>query len=401
MKKITLLVIYPRGFTNFDYHKWEFEELKRKYNVKIIINVVDPTVNRKVDTLFSRSYRNIIFSRSIKEWLKFFSKFDKKNTIILNQLDSISFKSLVINYFLSKSEIPILINRNPQLSGDEKIPLSTKVLLNYLKTILFNPSYTFFSIKFILIRFLFSFLNFKNMTILNVGKKINKHFYKKNKIIGFHSWDYSRYQKINLKRKNKKLKNKNIIFLDQPGPYFPDDHTLSGKDTMFNYDIKKWYADINSYLDKIEEIYKTKVVVVPHPKVKGVKNIFYKKREIDHSNDAAEKLIPTSKFIITCGMTTAISFAILSNKPIFLTYCEQQLNDLRELADLEYTAKITGAHVINRNDLRRSNLLRSMQTNKTLYNKYKYRYLATQEYEHERNSKLISKFLKGIKGSRK
>ena len=119
----------------------------------------------------------------------------KKNTIILNQLDSISFKSLVINYFLSKSEIPILINRNPQLSGDEKIPLSTKVLLNYLKTILFNPSYTFFSIKFILIRFLFSFLNFKNMTILNVGKKINKHFYKKNKIIGFHSWDYSRYQK--------------------------------------------------------------------------------------------------------------------------------------------------------------------------------------------------------------
>ena len=170
---------------------------------------------------------------------------------------------------------------------------------------------------------------------------------------------------------------------------------------MFNYDIKKWYADINSYLDKIEEIYKTKVVVVPHPKVKGVKNIFYKKREIDHSNDAAEKLIPTSKFIITCGMTTAISFAILSNKPIFLTYCEQQLNDLRELADLEYTAKITGAHVINRNDLRRSNLLRSMQTNKTLYNKYKYRYLATQEYEHERNSKLISKFLKGIKGSRK
>ena len=64
---------------------------------------------------------------------------------------------------------------------------------------------------------------------------------------------------------------------------------------MFNYDIKKWYADINSYLDKIEEIYKTKVVVVPHPKVKGVKNIFYKKR--NRSFNDVEKLIPTSKFI--------------------------------------------------------------------------------------------------------
>ncbi len=401
MKKITLLVIYPRGFTNFDYYKWEFDELKKKHNVNIVINVVDPIVNRKVDTLLSRSYKNIIFSRSIKEWLKFFSKFDKRNTVIINHLEPVSFNSLVIQYFLSKSKIPILINQNPQLSGDEKIPLSPRVLSNYLKTIFFNPSYTFFSIKFILIRFMVSLLNFENLTILKVGHKINKDFFEKNKTIGFHSWDYSRYQKINSKFKIKKLLNKNIIFLDQPGPYFPDDHSLTGKNEMFGYDIKKWYEDINNYLDNIEEIYKTKVIVIPHPKVKGVKNIFYKKRLLDHSNDAAEKLIPASKFITTCGLTTAISFAILSNKPIFLTYCEQQLNDLRELADIEYTAKVTGAHVINRNDLRRSNLLKSMQINKTLYNKYKYKYLATQEYKNERNSKLISKFLKEIKGFKK
>jgi len=393
MKKKFLLIIYSGRFTNFDYQKWELKELKKKYNLNVLINVFDPFAEEKINSSLSKPYKTVIYSRTIKEWLKFFSKFNKKNTIIIPQLEPISFKILLINYFLSKSKIPILLNRNPQLSGNQKLPMTYGVLTNYLKIILLNPVYTLFTIKLILIRFLTPFINYESLINLKVGNEKKKIISKKSKILQIHSWDYTKYLKQSFKSRIKKSKKNNIIFLDKPGPDIFDDHSLSGKRTTIKLNAKKWYDDLNIYLDKIEKLYKTKVIIIPHPKEKGIKKSHYKKKLVNHENDAAEKLIPTSKFIITCGMTTAISYAILSRKPIFLTYCDQDQKDLREMADLRYTSKITGAHLINRNNVNKNIIHKSMKINKTLYKKYKYKYLTSKNCEKNRNFKLIGKYI--------
>jgi len=393
MKKKFLLIIYSGRFTNFDYQKWELKELKKKYNLNVLIHVVDSFEEERFKNSLSKPYKTVIYSRTIKEWLKFLSKFNKKNTIIINQLEPTSFKTLLISYFLNESKIPILENRNAQLSGNQKLPMTYEVLTNYLKTILLNPVYTRSTIKYILIRFLMTFINYESVINLKVGNEKKKFISKKSKILQIHSWDYTRYLKQSFKSRIKKSQKNNIIFLDKPGPDIFDDHSLSGKKSTIERNTKKWYDDLNIYLDKIEKLYKTKVIIIPHPKVKGIKKSYYKKKLVNHENDAAEKLIPASKFIITCGITTAISYAILSRKPIVLTYCDQDQTNLREMADLRYTSKITGAHLINRNDVNINIIHKSMKINKTLYKKYKYKYLTSKNCEKNRNFKLIGKYI--------
>ena len=38
MKKKTLILLWPYKFRKFDYERYELEELKKKYNYKIVIH---------------------------------------------------------------------------------------------------------------------------------------------------------------------------------------------------------------------------------------------------------------------------------------------------------------------------------------------------------------------------
>ncbi len=50
----------------------------------------------------------------------------------------------------------------------------------------------------------------------------------------------------------KKYKGKKFaVFLDLPGPYFPNDFFLFGY--KVNHNVKKWYSDLNIYLKQIEK----------------------------------------------------------------------------------------------------------------------------------------------------
>ena len=179
MKKKFLLIIYSGRFTNFDYQKCELKELKKKYNLNVLIHVVDSFEEERFKNSLSKPYKTVIYSRTIKEWLKFLSKFNKKNTIIINQVETTSFKTLLISYFLNESKIPILENRNAQLSGHQQLPMTYEVLTNYLKTILLNPVYTRSTIKYILIRFLMTFINYESVLNLKVGNEKKKNYFKK------------------------------------------------------------------------------------------------------------------------------------------------------------------------------------------------------------------------------
>ena len=63
-----------------------------------------------------------------------------------------------------------------------------------------------------------------------------------------------------------KMTNKNyVVFLDTTTPYFTGDKILFGY--KINYKTKKWYKDLNLFLEKIENEFKTRVVIIPHPRV--------------------------------------------------------------------------------------------------------------------------------------
>ena len=97
------------------------------------------------------------------------------------------------------------------------------------------------------------------------------------------------------------------------------------------------YKKLNKFLKSIEDVYSSKVIIIPHPKVRGIKNPYYSKNfRIDNRANAAEKLIDSSKFIICPILSTVIAYAIAKYKPIlFLSGngFKQNQTSVKELDD--------------------------------------------------------------------
>ena len=71
---------------------------------------------------------------------------------------------------------------------------------------------------------------------------------KSKNFVDFNSPDYSKnFKKINTHQT--KIKKKIAIFLDGPGPFFPNDRELFG--FRDNYDKKKWYSELNNFSIKL------------------------------------------------------------------------------------------------------------------------------------------------------
>jgi len=247
--------------------------------------------------------------------------------------------------------------------------------------------------------FLFSFIKFNKITIFLAGNN-NKGlplFYssyraQNKKIVKIHSRDYSNF--INYKKKNIIKKNKPIVFLDATFPYFKGDEPLLFNQ-KYKIDIAKWYKEHNIFFDKLENLFSTKVIIVPHPKTQGVQNPFFKKRFVDHREGATLKLTSSSLFVL-CGafVSTAISFSILSFKPIFFLYSDQmKLHNEKEIIMQKQTAKFIGTGVLDINNFKKEDILKNMKVNKKLYNNYKDRFLTSEKLLKKPNHIILGKII--------
>ena len=103
-----------------------------------------------------------------------------------------------------------------------------------------------------------------------------------------------------------------IVFIDQYIPFHNDVQTLS----LSCRGEKQYYRYVNEYLSKIEKKYDCPVVIAAHPSAqKYHEHNYFNGRKIYFSNTAS--LIENCKGAITHD-STAISFAVLFEKPIIL-----------------------------------------------------------------------------------
>ena len=100
-----------------------------------------------------------------------------------------------------------------------------------------------------------------------------------------------------------------------PKPFFKDYFQLLYKLSP-NTDlreIKEHYFRLNYFLRSIEKIYSCNIIIIPHPKVRGIKNPFYDKRfQIDERPEAASELAPVCKFAIYSSFSTSVAYSIAS-----------------------------------------------------------------------------------------
>ena len=397
MKKKALLYISSYKFTKIDKYKYEFDELEKKYNLEIIIHDLSDILSKRLNTAFSGEInkKNYYKFDSLTLWIKSFKNLKSKYDLtIFNNVSRYGFNSIIINFHLKKSKLPIIVSPSPQVY-DPPIRQNLKSYIYKYKKIFTNPFLIYYYLRIRLVTFLNSLIIFNHLYILQSGSFSEYVVLKSKKktIIDFHARDYSNYLII----KNN-IKKKNIVTcLDNAGPYFPDDWTMVGK--ILNFNLKTWYTTLNNFLNYIEKKYKTEVIVIPHPKHREQINPYFNEKHghfFDRTVNASTKLIPASKFVISYNShTTAINYAIASSTPYVYAFSNELKKDLRQYGLCFDMAKETGCETVNiTNNYKYENFkFDEVKVNHKQFDYYKYKYLTSDKIKEIPNYKILANII--------
>jgi hypothetical protein len=394
-----LIILFPYKFINFFFKKYQVKELKKKFKNKFEIHDVSQIISKKqVSSLKVKRHKSAIIFKKVSDWNTYMKKkiSENRKIYVINIIHLNSFRSLYIHYLLYKYKVNIIKITSPEVFAPSYSNTIFIKLSNIIKSLLFNQSRLYFIAKKIIIKKLILFLKYEKLFVTLCGSKSKnllmplENNAKKIKFIDFHASDYANYLS---NKKEKKIKNKNyVIFLDLKAPAF------AGDDFLFNnpikYDVDKWYKDLNNFLINVEKIFKTKVIIIPHPSVRKLKNKYYNSKfTVSKDFDASNKLIPNSRFVIANGATTAVSFCIIHNKPVTLIYADQvkKFNPgmLFETKCLSSCLSVKSLNINKK--IYKSKF--SSKINKKSYSNYKYSFLTSKSIKKINNSEILEKII--------
>ncbi len=340
-KKIIIVYLYPLIFRKFHWAQNEFNYYKEFSDIEVheLYKIEYPHIT-KIEKLNFREIKYIKNFSSFKEWKLYFinliSFAKKKNKkILVIKPRAISFFGLRLSFFLKKNKIDYIIFSTPAIPD-----YKTEVLnINYILKITFKvfnfikfPTYSFTILKNVFIKKIEIYLNLKPLAIFASGKKwINylKKEFKNVKIFPIHSLDYSKF--ILNDHKIQKLVKKKIeyaVFIDfsDLGKESLSDANILKKNIRWINNEKEWYSSLNIFFNKLEELFKLKIVVALHPKqeITKLSRNNYRNRLLFYNK--TQDLVKYSKFIITMG-STAVSYAVIYKKPIVYIYSDESKKD--------------------------------------------------------------------------
>ncbi len=394
-----LIILFPYKFTNFFFNKYQIENLQKKFKKKFEIHDVSQIISKKqASSLKVKRHKSAIAFKKVSDWNTYMKrKISKhKKIYVINIIHSNSFQSLRIHYLLYKYKVKIIKITSPEVFIPSFSNTIFLKLLNIIKSLIFNQSRLYFIAKSLIIKKLILFLKYEQLFVTLCGSKSKnllmplENNAKKIEFIDFHASDYANYL---LNKKGKKIKIKNyVIFLDLKAPAF------TGDDALFNnrikYNVDKWYKDINNFLNRVEKIFKTKVIIIPHPSVRKLKNKYYNSKfSVAKDADATNKLIPNSRFVIANGATTAVSFCVIHNKPVTLMYADQvkkfnpgMFFETKSLSKRLFTKSININEKINKKKF-------CLKINKKGYSNYKYDFLTSKNIQQINNPEILEKII--------
>ncbi len=405
-----IVLLAPYKFTKYHYLIYELDLFKKNINEKIEVHDLSKITNPQSESSFRlpRLKQTKIFY-NIDEWENYFKKiYQKKKLIVFNLLELNSFNSLKIHFKLSKY-INTFIQLKSQglpnifVKKNKKIHISS--IFNKMFKVIKNRNLIKLFLKQKIITVLAKFIKFEKIYYLKLGKK--KNFItslnsKKEIYIDYHSHDFSRMRylkkKQSKKKQNFKTKKRNKrfgVFLDTPTPYFRDDYSLMGIE--INYNLQKWYNDLNDFLLKAEKVFNCKIIIIPHPKVKNIKNPFYDKNfKVCNDLDAVHKLIPSAQIVFSINASTAIGLAVASQKKVILIYNNQIKEKNYKLFDeCRFIAKKSNSKFLNINNFNLESL-KNIKIKKNDKN-YIFDYMTSKKISKKQNYEIFSNLVEKIK----
>lgn len=394
-----LLILFPYKYTEFYHYLIEVDKIKFQTGTEVEIHDLSSLINKGWEKSFpAKGYSKSKKFNSLKDWKSRFNKLyeTKKKLIIFNFLDINSFNSLLIHRYIKKKNTKIirLGTAGVLLLTDyynKKTLYYLKEFLNFdffIRKIIFHlklKTFHFIYKKFFALEEILLISGNKKQPITNLGK-IEKE-------VKFHSLDFSKTLNERIK-----LSKKDIIFFDTPTPFYAGDYETMyyGYSIKRPMGIKEHYIKLNNFLKSVEEFYSSKVIIVPHPKIRGISNPYYNKNfRVDERVDSALKLVPKSKFIMCASASTVVAYAVANYKPIIFVlgdgFKDKKNSMIKNKINIEKMSNYLGCSTIDySHNFKKFNL----KVDKRKYDNYKYQFLTSKEISNKKNFNIILELIK-------
>ena len=391
-----IIILHQYEFTNFHFSYYDVDELKRN-KIKFEVHDLSKAINDFQPKIFKNDkakFKELKKFNSLFDWFKYISK-KKEKIFIYNLLVLNNFKSLIIFYLLKFLRFTIIIDTRVGVYNNynKKKKIKFFDLKKKFITIYKNPRSLSFFLKNKFLIFLTTLVQFQKIVYLICGKRKNNRLFmlklrsKSKNFVDFNSPDYSKILKN--KYSSNKNKKKIAIFLDGPGPFFPNDRELFG--FRDNYDKKKWYSELNNFFNKIEKQFSLKILIIPHPKNLKMKNPYYdKKFSISRIINSSHYHTKNAKMVFSITGSTAISYSVYYKKPITLLYNNQMLenfpNKVNYLLEMSKNLNCNLINISKKFDFKKIN---KFNINSKLYNNYIYNFLTNKKIKETPNGEIF------------
>ena len=333
MAKKKLIVVWPYRFRDFDWQRFELEQLSQHVEVHVheLIDALTPE--------FAAAYANqserpeVKRFSSLKDWRREFKKVSK-DSVVFTHVRPINLKSILVCLTLRRASQKTV----GFLLGGAVVPGGGK-----------NASVTSVSSK---LKIVYHFLRRNLLAIAmpcfvavagtETEQRARRDFSRNTRPIQLGSFDYSQFLRI---QKLSDLISDAAVYLDTGFPGFPRDEVLTGRNEMIA--AKDWYPNLGKFFSFVETTLQYKVDVAIHPKHVGRDHSpLFGNRACLGGQTAA--LVAERKLVIATN-STAISFAICFDKPLILVWSDliESGVDARKKSFIENFATETGARIFN------------------------------------------------------
>jgi len=330
--KKKLIVVWPYRFRDFDWQRFELEQLSQHIEVHVheLIDALTPE--------FAVAYSNqsdrpeVTRFSSLKEWRQEFKKISK-DSIVFTHVRPINLESafICLNFRLSGSKVVSFLTGgvpNYASVGNDKESKSVKIL----KALFHLTKRTAFS-------FIAPEMVFVGGT--EEEKRARRDYSRRTSLIFGDSSDYSQTLLSGHYPKSVEFES---VFLDTGFPEFYRDELLTG-DTE-SVLPSQWYPQINNFLDFVNMALGYRTAIAIHPKHVGRDHsaFFGQRRTI---GGQTMDLVSRSELVIATN-STSISYAVAFRKPLILVTCDAiEKSKQRKRLEIRNCSHETGAKIFN------------------------------------------------------
>jgi hypothetical protein len=331
--KKKLIVVWPYRFRDFDWQRFELEQLSQHVEVHVheLIDALTPE--------FAAAYANqserpeVKRFSSLKEWRQEFKKVSKYS-IVFTHVRPVNLQSVLI----------CLITR---LSGSKVVGFSTGGVP--FSDFRLSPDKRDFPA---VLKRIFHFARRNIFALLMpdcvvVGgseevARVLRDYPKSTRLILANSSDYSNC--LRLRTLGSESQN-SAIYLDTGFPRFPRDEVI--EKIVEQVSGADWYPKLDRFFDCVESALATRVEIAIHPKHVGRDHqpMFGKRPTI---GGRTAELVSKCSLVIATN-STSISYAVAFEKPLILVTSDQIQNgrDQYKASLIANIAKETGARIFN------------------------------------------------------